>query len=44
MSCFFCQINNSKQCGSSCGLCGTNCPGYIPEGVPNGMKAEDYID
>lgn len=31
MSCFFCPVNNARQCGSSCGLCGCNCPGHIPE-------------
>ena len=40
MACFFCQINNCRQCGPSCGLCGVNCPGH--EGLPNGMKESDY--
>lgn len=42
MPCFFCQINNSKVCGGSCGLCGNRCPGYEPEGLPNGMTEDDY--
>jgi len=42
MACFFCQISNARQCGPSCGLCGPNCPGAEPEGIPNGMKEEDY--
>lgn len=43
--CFFCPINNSKQCGGSCGLCGSRCPGFEHEpasGMPNGMTESDY--
>jgi len=40
--CFFCPISNAKQCGASCGLCGESCPGAEPDGLPNGMDAEDY--
>lgn len=42
MACFFCNMTNSKICGGSCGLCGGNCPGYEPEGLPNGMVEHDY--
>lgn len=46
MACFFCPVNNARQCGGSCGLCGTRCPGFEPEptggGLPNGMCEQDY--
>lgn len=29
--CFYCQINGSRMCGPSCGLCGNRCPGYQKE-------------
>jgi hypothetical protein len=31
MACFFCLRTNARQCGPSCGLCGANCPGYVPD-------------
>lgn len=29
-TCFFCPINNQRQCEGSCGLCGDACPGAEP--------------
>lgn len=40
--CFFCPVNNAKNCEGSCGQCGSRYPGYVSEGQLNGMKEEDY--
>lgn len=33
MACFHCPISNARQCGPSCGLCGSQCPGVEDESL-----------